>query len=154
MKNGGIHTKTKVFFFLALCINLSGCPEPQDRQEQSSVRTEITVVNESSLDLLVFFRGDPNGFNRGMGVQKRGEAEPFSVRSMFAEKQDHYNPNQKGLNIIFCNALTGRIIKEINTGEKDVEFFSFMGYEERPFSYYETFIALYRFIITDDLLSN
>ncbi|MCL2557883.1 MAG: hypothetical protein FWE09_05340 [Treponema sp.] len=143
-----------VFFLLVLCVNLSACPEPEDRQEQPFVYTEITVANESSSDLLVSFKSDPSKFDRGIGVHKKSEAEPFSVRSMRAEKQDHYNPNEGRVNIIICSGITGRIIKEINTEDKDMEYFEFMGYEELPFTYYETFIALYRFTITDELLSN
>ena len=144
MRKDRIRIQTAVFILTALCVNLFACRDP-------SADTELTVVNKSSHDLHVVFEHLPpyyGGFNVTIDVNK-GETISLIISESFGwEKEHHYNPNEGGTKIIISSLIEGEIgeiIKEMDTMDKSVALFEFLGYRD---NYY----ASYRFTITDDLL--
>ncbi|MCL2557512.1 MAG: hypothetical protein FWE09_03450, partial [Treponema sp.] len=128
MRNSGIYAKAAIFFLITLCINLSGCIYPDPESGHAS---ELTVVNESSHDLRVVFVPIPpyRGFNSVIDLNQ-GKTTSSMLTHGFGTKENHYNPNQEGIKIILHSLVEGRTgekIKEMNTLDKAVELFEFMG---------------------------
>ncbi|MCL2558500.1 MAG: hypothetical protein FWE09_08470 [Treponema sp.] len=143
MKTSKTRTQVAALFLIALCVNLSGCPDYY-------TETEIIVVNESSYDSRIVFERNSldRGFMKTVDVNQR-EFISFILYPLFgSKKEEHYNPNKETPNVVIFNLVAGEIgekIKEMDAkGNKSI--FEFMGYNNNT--------ALYRFKITDELLQN